>query len=162
MLEVTLELTDSRLLAAYRELLTHPAEFLLTSLGQTFHRNQDSILQSLRREPGDVKTPIQWTSEKQRKAYFASNGFGNGIPYRRTHQLSQAWKVSLIYNAGLFAEIAIRNDNPAVVFVEGDRQQAFHAATGWLNATDTLVVALETLENEVTSDLIRGWYAVEG
>lgn len=33
-----------------------------------------------------------WSSDRQRKAYFASNGFGAGIPYQRTQTLSQGWK----------------------------------------------------------------------
>jgi len=28
--------------------------------------------------------PVTWDSEKQRKAFFATNGFGHGIPYERT------------------------------------------------------------------------------
>ncbi len=39
-----------------------------------------------------VSYPIQWDSEKQRRAFFATNGFGNGIPYSRTGDL--AWTVS--------------------------------------------------------------------
>lgn len=35
-------------------------------------------------------TPFQWSSEKQRRAYFATDGFGGGIPYKRTHELMQS------------------------------------------------------------------------
>lgn len=31
--------------------------------------------------------PFVWSSDKQRKAYFATDGFGGGIPYMRTMQL---------------------------------------------------------------------------
>ena len=45
-------------------------------------------------EPGKPSTsPVQWDSEKQRKAYFASNGFGAGIPYHRTGDYERGWAV---------------------------------------------------------------------
>ena len=31
-----------------------------------------------------VQYPIRWDSERQRHAFFATNGFGHGIPYKRT------------------------------------------------------------------------------
>jgi hypothetical protein len=31
-----------------------------------------------------VQYPIRWDSEKQRRAFFATDGFGHGIPYQRT------------------------------------------------------------------------------
>lgn len=37
--------------------------------------------------------PFFWSSDKQRKAYFASNGFGGGIPYQRTGTLRDGWQV---------------------------------------------------------------------
>jgi hypothetical protein len=37
--------------------------------------------------PDKEDTPFVWSSDKQRRAYFATNGFGGGIPYVRTMQL---------------------------------------------------------------------------
>lgn len=34
-----------------------------------------------------VRYPIDWDSPKQKRAFFATNGFGQGIPYRRTHTM---------------------------------------------------------------------------
>jgi hypothetical protein len=42
--------------------------------------------------PAYAQEPFFWSSDKQRKAYFASNGFGAGIPYVRTHQLRDGWQ----------------------------------------------------------------------
>jgi len=36
--------------------------------------------------------PIPWDSDRQRKAFFASNGFGRGIPTKRTGEYTKAWK----------------------------------------------------------------------
>src|SRR3972149_8428153 len=36
-------------------------------------------------QPGSpIAYPVRWDSEKQRRAYFATDGFGAGIPYSRT------------------------------------------------------------------------------
>jgi hypothetical protein len=45
-------------------------------------------------QPGKpVVYPIQWDSVRQRRAFFASNGFGHGIPYRRQGRNEQGWKL---------------------------------------------------------------------
>lgn len=41
-----------------------------------------------------VVYPIQWDSPKQRKAFFASDGFGRGIPYQRIQQYELGWKAN--------------------------------------------------------------------
>lgn len=41
-------------------------------------------IQTRMNERKPVQYPIQWDSEKQRRAFFATNGFGHGIPYNRT------------------------------------------------------------------------------
>lgn len=44
--------------------------------------------------PGSEPTyPIQWDTDKQRKAFFASDGFGAGIPSRRTGNYEKAWQL---------------------------------------------------------------------
>jgi hypothetical protein len=43
-------------------------------------------------EPGtEIEYPVNWDSEKQRRAFFATNGFGAGIPYQRTGTLEGEW-----------------------------------------------------------------------
>lgn len=39
-----------------------------------------------------VRYPIEWDSERQRRAFFATNGFGKGIPYRRTNRYRFGWR----------------------------------------------------------------------
>lgn len=55
---------------------------------------------ALRVEPPDASNyyKLKWRSRKQQKAYYASNGFGAGIPTVRSHVLSTAW-------TSLFAKI---------------------------------------------------------
>jgi hypothetical protein len=96
------------------------------------------------RTPGPVVYPIAWTSEKQRRAYFATNGFGHGIPYRRTGALMRAWEVIMRATQSGFS-LVVRNDNPAAPFVVGRWQQGYHARTGWPKA--------RTMIEQVTSEL---------
>lgn len=37
--------------------------------------------------------PINWDSEKQRRAFFATAGFGAGIPYNRSGRYNAGWVV---------------------------------------------------------------------
>lgn len=46
-----------------------------------------AIKERLSQEGKPVRYPIDWDSERQRRAFFATNGFGKGIPYRRTHAM---------------------------------------------------------------------------
>lgn len=39
-----------------------------------------------------VQYPIRWDSLKQQRAFFATNGFGHGIPYKRTGKT--VWKMT--------------------------------------------------------------------
>jgi hypothetical protein len=50
--------------------------------------------------PGPVKYPIRWTSERQRRAFFATNGFGRGIPTKRTGDVAR-WGVFVDYDVFL-------------------------------------------------------------
>lgn len=43
-----------------------------------------------------ITYPVQWDSERQRRAFFATGGFGKGIPYQRTGGYIAAWKHEVI------------------------------------------------------------------
>ena len=91
-----------------------------------------------RTTPGAVSRPIQWTSEKQRRAYFATDGFGAGIPYRRTGQLMDAWRVrtDIETDGGIFELV---NDSSYARYVFRPDQQVFHFNTGWRAPEDTTI-----------------------
>ena len=51
-------------------------------------------IRKLMKVPGKKPTyPIRWDSPKQRRAFFATDGFGRGIPTRRTGEYTKNWKV---------------------------------------------------------------------
>ena len=70
--------------------------------------------------------PYQWQSEKQRRAYFASNGFGRGIPYVRRNELKNGWKM---ISKGV--DMRVVNDVPYASFVVDQFQQRGHRADKW-------------------------------
>ena len=78
---------------------------------------------------------LRWKSERQRRAFFASNGFGAGIPYERRAgpgDLLGAYDVTLDATDAN-GTITLTNSDPAAPFVVGEFQQPFHVDTGWLN-----------------------------
>lgn len=95
-----------------------------------FPRATRLVKRKLGQPPGPVKHPIQWTSEKQRRAFFATDGFGHGIPYVRSGDLERAWEVVILTSRTGFT-LSVRNPNAAAPFVYGAWQQGFHKNTGW-------------------------------
>lgn len=70
--------------------------------------------------------PYLWNSEKQRRAYFATNGFGKGIPYTRSNSLKNGWKM---IDNGVKAQVV--NTVPYAGYVVDADQQRGHAADKW-------------------------------
>jgi len=47
------------------------------------------------RKPGKaIRYPVKWDSEKQRRAFFATNGFGRGIPTGRSGRYTSGWQIA--------------------------------------------------------------------
>jgi len=84
----------------------------------------------LKHEPQQVEhgegNPYQWQSEKQRKAFFASDGFGQGIPTKRTHEGVNSWTMKVVDSN--WTQVKIEGGN---IFVQGNFQQRGHKADGW-------------------------------
>jgi len=73
-------------------------------------------------EPGKpISYPVQWDSTKQRKAFFATDGFGRGIPTKRSGQAVGAWKAIRIQDG---AEVS--NPLSHIMFISGKRQSRIH------------------------------------
>lgn len=90
--------------------------------------------------PSSPRRPINWTTPRQRKAYFLSQGFGNGMPYDRSGDVESGWFMD-VTKAKQRQEYSftIGNDVPYATFVYGgftpaeDRQQIFHWISRWPN-----------------------------
>lgn len=99
------------------------------------------------RDPGPVKYKIEWETERQRRAFFATNGFGNGIPYKRTRQLEGSWVV-VVSTQMRINLITLRNPKEYAKFVyPGKDQQRFHRNTGWGKSFDKYLRDLQRTED---------------
>lgn len=102
--------------------------------------------------PGPVVYPIQWTTARQRAAFFATDGFGAGIPYSRSGSVSSAWD----YQEGVVRPLfRFYNTNETATFVIGDDQQQFHKNTGWQYVPDILHRESEKVVNDIVVNFYR-------
>lgn len=86
---------------------------------------QKYSIANITKDPGPVVLPIEWASEKQRRAFFATNGFGAGIPYSRSGDI-HGISFGVAGN-----EIRIAYEQRGSNYVIGLKQQPFHKNTGW-------------------------------
>lgn len=108
--------------------------------------------------------PIEWTSDKQRKAYFATDGFSKGIPYNRSGVLVTSW-VIVGKRIGNGYAIVVENKLPASRYVVGTLakdlkrasapQQLFHKITGWQLATIPVHKWMEIAKAEFEVEVIN-------
>lgn len=116
----------------------------------------EDLIRELSAEPGRPKYPIRWKSERQRRAYFATRGFGHGIPYVRTHKLSQGWRVVLDDITASTGVFRIENSAPETRYVQGDDAQPYHLDTGWVQSAPVI----RKHEDKFQDAVISTWYKV--
>lgn len=91
---------------------------------------QREVDRTVGRTPGPVKRPFEFATDRSRRAYFATNGFGKGLPYRRTGQLEASWIVAV--GTQLRSPfVLIYNNKTYGKYVYGPRQVPGHRRTGW-------------------------------
>ena len=56
------------------------------------------VLAQLKVTPPPRRGNVPWQTPKQQRAFFASNGFGGGVPHRRTGAMIKGWKNSAKVN----------------------------------------------------------------
>lgn len=118
-------------------------------------RYEQSIIDDLGDVPGPVQYPIEWSSEKQRRAFFATNGFGGGIPHQRQGRPGMGWRVDISQRGGVVT-LAVQNTWNAARYVfdnllgisTGD-QQPFHRNTGWQLAAPKVTRWFKTVNDEI-------------
>lgn len=133
---------------------------------EVFQPAKPKMLDELRYVPGPVKYPIEWVSEKQRRAFFATDGFGGGIPSRRTNTMVNAFMVELKRTDLGFAMV-VTNSTDYFPFVVGrlrakrlsERgwQQPFHANTGWQRISRTIDFWERAFKSEFSARFTKYW-----
>ena len=162
---VTIKVDDDIAEVLIEDLQTAPRKF--RKLYRTrINALANATLRKLKAPAPKVRYPIQWKSEKQRRAFFATNGFGAGIPTRRTNKLQDGWQIveESDFTEGLFTifNSATTRDyfTGAIVYYEqyvtGTAQQPFHRNTGWNRSQDILADALVDAQDVI----IETWWEV--
>ncbi len=118
-------------------------------------RERVRVIRELQYTPPLPTYPLRWKSEKQRRAFFATNGFGNGIPYQRTGKLNAGWDVTSVETQNSM-EIRVENLWRYARFVVGDDAQPFHLDTGWRQAAPVIANSRERLNER----LIDTWFTL--
>ncbi len=149
---------DADILAALRDAAQDAPRTVRLFVERTVKGDLERDLDALRYTPPPPHFPrgqFPWKTERQRRAFFATNGFGGGIPYRRKSPgIAAKWKVvvNLTTKSGA---ISAENDARAAPFVYAPHQQPFHAGR-WPDPDRILLDALAHAE----SNLIDGWYSI--
>lgn len=123
-------------------------------------RLANKALRAITTRPGPAVKPIEWSSERQRRAFFATRGFGKGIPTKRTNELLDAWRVTFTKD-GEGGIIALENPISYMRFVQGDQVQQFHLNTGYVQVDDVTDDFLKEAEDVVVEtffevDILEG------
>lgn len=129
-------------------------------MGRTYKRNLTRLVQRklvlLRPEPGTPPEGItNLMTPRQQRAYWASRGFGRGVPTPRTHAISNGWQGE-VEAADDGGSATIYNDVPGANYVEGYDQQFFLAYIGWLYAPPIL----DAFQAEAEDVTIESWYTI--
>lgn len=105
--------------------------------------NTQRFVRSDLKAPPRRKGKINWTTRVQAYAFYQTNGFGAGIPTRRTNTLEKRWYVEVDQTARNKQRqsyaFEIGNTDPKAPFVYGgfteatNWQQFFHFERGWTN-----------------------------
>lgn len=148
---------DNDILEAIKDGIRQSPARMRIAYRRNVGRLKGRILAKLKVVPNAPKYPIRWKSERQRRAFFATDGFGGGIPYQRTNKLVNSYDVRMVDTAE-GAIISVTNSDPKAQFVVGDWAQPFHLDTGWVQMADVISDA----RKEAEEILIQTWYTVVG
>ena len=136
-----------------------------------------TIAKDLSPVPGKVKYPIEWTRSaqpagrapnmydgtysKQKAAFFATDGFGKGIPSKRSGKLGKSWRmesepINTAFETGI--ELVTTNKAKYAPFVLGappgiKPMQQFHRNTGWQAVETRFPLFAEKVVDEFQTEL---------
>lgn len=96
-----------------------------------------------------IRYPVEWDSERQRRAFFATNGFGHGIPYRRTNRYRLGWKEEMQPYG-----VALHNESPAGAIggIPSGWQSRIHRGR-WPNLLVVLFDELKKVPTDISNRL---------
>ena len=109
-------------------------------------------------KPGKpIAYPVQWDSERQRRAFFATDGFGRGIPYKRTGRYVRSFRV-VKTGRGNDRRYSLVNAWPKTKYVGGDtrgKQQSRIHKGRWPLISDTVRKFAQRLVKSKTQNVSK-------
>ncbi|MFH0938248.1 MAG: hypothetical protein V1899_03070 [Planctomycetota bacterium] len=104
-----------------------------------------------------IRYPVNWDSERQRRAYFASDGFGAGIPYRRTGAYEKGWYIRRNPRPSRAQDgYSLIHGSPIAKYIGGDaygnRQSNIHR-NRWVMVRDTMEKAVRGLPQDIAEHI---------
>ena len=149
---LTVVLDDTALKDLQAALADSPRAFYATANNVILPQAQKQVEATLNRDPGPVKRPFEFATDKSRRFYFAVlKG-----PYKRTGDVRQ-WKLTLKAFSGQTVEVLLDNPTSYAQFVfgnpRGQYQSPGHAKTGYMNVAREV----PALTAEVLNSLSEAW-----
>lgn len=151
----TIVIVDDLAIRAKEDAIAKAPGLMKTAYKRNIGRLRGRVLQRLTVEPKKPSYPILWQSEKQRRAFFATDGFGSGIPYQRSGKLLASYDVKVL-DTPEGGVLSITNSDPKARFVIGDDAQRMHLDTGWKQIADVA----EDARVEANTILRQTWFTV--
>ena len=115
------------------------------------YRTAQRIVARLKQPGSPITYPVQWDSDKQRRAFFATDGFGAGIPTGRSGEVESAWTLVSLSNG-----YEINNSEPYASYVFGDisgnGQSLIHQGR-WSLMADVVDSEVDDLPDDVSEEL---------
>jgi len=147
---------DTAVLDAISETAQRAPKLMATVYRRSVAREKGRILKRLLKRPPPIQGKVKWASAKQRCAFYASDGFGGGIPHvpANPSPVLEGYdvRVEASDNGGV---ITIENSYDKATYIVGADAQPF-LIDRWPQIVD---VAIEA-EAELNSILIEDWLTV--
>lgn len=132
---------------------------LMPAVGRGALQTAQRIAKRMRTPGSPSVSPVAWDSEKQRRKFFATDGFGGGIPTVRTDAIPDAWEAHQLANGAI-----VENTAPGAVYVSGDEygknQSRIHQGR-WPLFSKAVDEELKQLDADV-ENAIKGAAAKDG
>lgn len=142
--------TNAPLVAANLENLA--VEVPEISRSRIYGRAQ-AIIKAMQKSGSPITYPVKWDSDKQRRAFFATDGFGGGIPSVRSGDYQRGWGEPVRLEDGY----RITNKTAGAQYIGGNaygqRQSRIHQGR-WPLLRDVVEQKIDQLPEEIRDEII--------
>jgi len=97
----------------------------------------DILYTPLAQYPASPSYPIHWDSKRQRDAFFATNGFGGGIPHQRDGEVPDSWRGEIATTPSVIRG-SVFSQKPGIRYVQDRNFQSNIHKGRWTTIQDDL------------------------